>query len=62
MTFPKDKPIIMVGPGTGVAAFRAVIQERIATGQKLILIFGCRSESDDYYYRSEWQSLASDKF
>ena len=58
MTFPQGKPLIMVGPGTGVAAFRSVIQERAPLGQKLILVFGCRSESDDFYYRNEWAELA----
>ena len=57
MVFPRDRPLIMVGPGTGVASFRSVIQERAATGQKLVLVFGCRSEQDDYYYREEWEEL-----
>ena len=58
MTFPENPtPLIMVGPGTGVAAFRSVIQERAPTGQKLVLIFGCRSKDDDYYYEEEWQKL-----
>jgi len=59
MTFPADHPIIMVGPGTGVAAFRAVIQERVKLGQRLFLVFGCRSEEDDFYYKEDWQSLVS---
>ena len=54
MTFPAEKPLIMVGPGTGVAAFRSVIQERASLNQKLVLVFGCRSEVDDFYYQDEW--------
>ena len=54
MTFFKDRPLIFVGPGTGVAAFRSAIQDLALTGQKLVLIFGCRSESDDFYYADEW--------
>lgn len=54
MTFPKNAPLIMVGPGTGVAAFRSVIQELKSPNQELVLIFGCRSEASDYYYKEDW--------
>ena len=57
MTFPEGKPLIMVGPGTGVAAFRAVIQQFRDSGQQLVLIFGCRSQDADYYYAQEWEQL-----
>ena len=51
-----DKPIIMVGPGTGIAPFRAFIEERNAIGAKgeNWLFFGDRSQKTDYLYRSEW--------
>lgn len=56
---PEDKtPIIMVGPGTGIAAFRSFIQHRSATKSagKMTLFFGCRSKDSDYYYCDEWQT------
>ncbi|XP_028273698.1 NADPH-dependent diflavin oxidoreductase 1 [Parambassis ranga] len=58
LKFPKenDTPVIMVGPGTGVAPFRSALQERIAEGKTAnVLFFGCRSESKDFYFRSEWE-------
>lgn len=57
---PEDhsKDIIMVGPGTGIAPFRAFMQERKhhqAKG-KHWLFFGERNEKSDYFYQKEWES------
>ncbi|XP_069025143.1 NADPH-dependent diflavin oxidoreductase 1 [Embiotoca jacksoni] len=60
LKFPtqKDTPVIMVGPGTGVAPFRSALQERIAAGRTAnVLFFGCRSESKDFYFRCEWEEM-----
>ncbi|KAI9801763.1 MAG: hypothetical protein M1825_003135 [Sarcosagium campestre] len=65
---PSDpaKPIIMVGPGSGVAPFRGFIQERAAqakAGQpvgKTVLFYGCRRESEDFLYADEWKTYAED--
>lgn len=54
MIFDKTKPLIFVGPGTGVAAFRSAIHKLTST--KIVLIFGCRSEHDDFYYKDEWST------
>jgi sulfite reductase (NADPH) flavoprotein alpha-component len=57
-----DKDIIMVGPGTGVAPFRAFVQERRAveaTG-KSWLFFGDRSFTHDFLYQLDWQEALAD--
>jgi len=50
-------PIIMIGPGTGVAPFRAFLQQREATGARgpSWLFFGARRFTHDFLYQLEWQ-------
>ena len=50
-------PLIMVGPGTGVAPFRAFMQDRDETGAKgpTWLFFGDRHYTHDFLYQLEWQ-------
>jgi sulfite reductase (NADPH) flavoprotein alpha-component len=52
-----DVPIIMIGPGTGVAPFRAFVEERAAQGGKgrNWLFFGDRHMTTDFLYQLEWQ-------
>jgi sulfite reductase (NADPH) flavoprotein alpha-component len=61
---PKDSsaPIIMIGPGTGVAPFRGFLHERRATGApgRNWLFFGERSASADYLYRDELEAMRAD--
>jgi sulfite reductase (NADPH) flavoprotein alpha-component len=57
-----DRDIIMVGPGTGVAPFRAFVQERRATEAtgKSWLFFGDRQFTHDFLYQLEWQDALQD--
>jgi sulfite reductase (NADPH) flavoprotein alpha-component len=54
-----DVPMIMVGPGTGIAPFRAFLEERRATGArgKNWLFFGDQKASCDFLYREELTAL-----
>jgi sulfite reductase alpha subunit-like flavoprotein len=65
-----DAPVIMVGPGTGVAPMRAMVHQRHAWAKECygtatenclkgdILFFGCRSNETDYFFQDEWETLA----
>lgn len=55
-------PMIMIGPGTGVAPFRAFLHHRRATGAngKNWLFFGERSAATDFLYREELEAMRSD--
>lgn len=68
-------PIIMIGPGTGVAPFRSFVQERVATARKakaklgdqaladwseLRLYYGCRRRHEDFLYANEWDGYAAE--
>jgi sulfite reductase (NADPH) flavoprotein alpha-component len=61
---PRDaaRPIIMVGPGTGIAPFRAFLQERRATGAtgRNWLFFGDQHAATDFLYREELQAMMKD--
>ena len=58
---PEDlsKPVIMVGPGTGVAPFRAFLQERKASRApgRNWLFFGHQKSATDFFYREELEEL-----
>jgi sulfite reductase (NADPH) flavoprotein alpha-component len=57
-----ERDIIMIGPGTGVAPFRAFVQERRASGAKgrNWLFFGDRTFTHDFLYQTEWQDALKD--
>ncbi|KAF7728845.1 NADPH-cytochrome P450 reductase [Apophysomyces ossiformis] len=56
-------PIIMIGPGTGVAPFRAFVRERVLQKKEgkpvgvTLLFFGCRNSKEDFLYADEWPEL-----
>jgi NADPH-ferrihemoprotein reductase len=54
-------PVIMIGPGTGVAPFRAFVHERALLYRegrgvgRTLLFYGCRRRKEDYVYQDEWE-------
>jgi sulfite reductase (NADPH) flavoprotein alpha-component len=61
---PEDTtaPVIMIGPGTGIAPFRAFLEERQATGQKgdNWLFFGEQRSVSDYLYKEQFLGMHAD--
>lgn len=62
---PRDGavPIIMVGPGTGIAPFRSFLWHRKATKAtgRAWLFFGHQHEATDFYYRDEFEQMLADQ-
>jgi sulfite reductase (NADPH) flavoprotein alpha-component len=58
-----SKPIIMIGPGTGVAPFRAFLEERRAVGAtgRNWLFFGEQCRASDFFYQEELESMSGQK-
>ncbi|HEV2646446.1 MAG TPA: sulfite reductase flavoprotein subunit alpha [Acidobacteriaceae bacterium] len=58
-----DAPVIMIGPGTGIAPFRAFLHERRALGAtgRNWLFFGERSAATDFLYRDELEAMHRDQ-
>ncbi|XP_065830614.1 NADPH--cytochrome P450 reductase-like [Oscarella lobularis] len=60
-------PIVMIGPGTGLAPFRGFIQDRKMTSESgkrigdTVLYFGCRKEAEDFLYKEELEGFVADK-
>ncbi|KAF8476948.1 electron transfer flavoprotein beta-subunit [Kalaharituber pfeilii] len=57
-----DRPVVMIGPGTGVAPLRSLAWERLGLGQiegrkvgDMLLFFGCRNQDADYFFHKEWE-------
>ncbi|KAL5117596.1 NAPDH-dependent diflavin reductase [Pleosporales sp. CAS-2024a] len=60
-----QRPVVMVGPGTGVAPMRSLVYQRImwraqlgiAQAENDLLFFGCRNADADYFFKDEWAAL-----
>jgi len=64
-TGEQQTPVLMIGPGTGVAPMRALTWDRVLghgerKGENL-LCFGCRGKDVDYFFRKEWEKLKEDE-
>lgn len=61
------RPILLMAAGSGIAPFRAFVQERVQTALagrrhehevgRILLFFGCRSAEEDFLYEEEWKDI-----
>ncbi|GAB7346013.1 hypothetical protein MBLNU457_4785t1 [Dothideomycetes sp. NU457] len=65
-----ESPVVLIGPGTGVAPMRSMIYERLRWSEErgnasskpldgTVLIYGCRNKGADYFFNDEWSQLES---
>ncbi|KAI1491468.1 riboflavin synthase domain-like protein [Biscogniauxia mediterranea] len=60
-----DKPLLAIGPGTGIAPIRSLIWERQALRGHIgdtMLFFGGRNRDADYFFENEWETLGIEVF
>lgn len=64
LSVPPQCPLIMVGPGTGVAPYRGFMQERLQQGSSSEnwLFFGERHEKENFFYQTFWEELVRKQF
>ncbi|XP_071178692.1 NADPH--cytochrome P450 reductase-like isoform X1 [Mytilus galloprovincialis] len=66
LPFKSNTPVIMIGPGTGLAPFRGFIQERFVAKRDgkpvgdTVLYFGCRHKAEDFIYHDELEDYEKD--
>lgn len=58
-------PLLLIGPGTGCAPFRAFVEERAAQAAaeptaSVLFFFGCRNEDGDYLYKDFWSDYSQE--
>lgn len=56
---PPSLPLILIGPGTGCAPFRGIVEERALQSKSIstapiLFVFGCRNEENDFLYKEFW--------
>lgn len=57
-------PVVLIGPGTGVAPLRSLVHQRLAWAREgveqgnVLLFFGCRSTETDFFFKDEWEEIA----
>lgn len=59
--FEDNKPIILIGPGTGIAPFRSFLLEKekeVKDLKECVLFFGCRSKYKDYYWEKNFARIS----
>lgn len=62
--FEDNKPMILIGPGTGVAPLRSFLLEKETQERDLkecVLFFGCRNKDKDYHCREDFERLSREK-